>query len=59
MWNSDDELFALMRTRLFPAVVGDILDTMGLLRQFLSASVFSNSGISLKADAGDVSRSVG
>jgi 4-hydroxy-4-methyl-2-oxoglutarate aldolase len=35
MWNNDDELFDLMRTRLFPAVVGDILDTMGLLKQFL------------------------
>lgn len=35
MWNNDDELFGLMRSRLFPAVVGDILDTMGFLRQFL------------------------
>lgn len=35
MWNDDDELFGLMRARLFPAVVGDILDTMGFLRQFL------------------------
>ncbi len=39
MWNNDDELFALMRTRLFPAVVGDILDTMGLLKQFLSPGI--------------------
>ena len=39
MWNNDDELFALMRTRLFPAVVGDILDTMGLLKQFLNPSI--------------------
>ena len=39
MWNDDEELFALMRSRLFPAVVGDILDTMGLLRQFLSPSI--------------------
>lgn len=35
MWKSDDELFKLMRQRLFPAVVGDILDTLGYLRQFL------------------------
>jgi 4-hydroxy-4-methyl-2-oxoglutarate aldolase len=35
MWNNDDELFALMRQKLFPAVIGDILDTMGRLRQFL------------------------
>ncbi len=39
MWNNDDELFELMRTRLFPAVVGDILDTMGLLKQFLSPGI--------------------
>jgi regulator of RNase E activity RraA len=39
MWKNDDELFALMRTRLFPAVVGDILDTMGLLKQFLSPGI--------------------
>ena len=32
MWDNDDQLFALMRTRLFPAVVGDILDSMGLLK---------------------------
>ncbi|HAI1574915.1 TPA: RraA family protein, partial [Escherichia coli O25b:H4-ST131] len=29
MWKSDNELFALMKTRLFTAVVGDILDTLG------------------------------
>jgi 4-hydroxy-4-methyl-2-oxoglutarate aldolase len=39
MWRDDDELFELLRNRLFPAVVGDILDTMGLLRQFLSPSI--------------------
>lgn len=39
MWKDDDELFALMRARLFPAVVGDILDTMGCLRQFLSPAI--------------------
>ena len=39
MWHDDDELFALMRTRLFPAVVGDILDQMGLLKQFLSPAI--------------------
>jgi hypothetical protein len=39
MWKSDDELFALMRARLFPAVVGDILDTMGLLKQFLGPGI--------------------
>ena len=39
MWQNDDELFALMRQRLFPAVVGDILDAMGLLKQFLSPGI--------------------
>lgn len=38
-WQDDTELFALMRTRLFPAVVGDILDTMGFLRQFLPPAI--------------------
>ena len=35
LWKDDFELFALMRERLFPAVIGDILDEMGLLHQFL------------------------
>jgi regulator of RNase E activity RraA len=39
MWRDDDELFALMRARLFPAVVGDILDTMGCLHQFLAPQI--------------------
>ncbi len=36
---SDAELFAAMRSRLFTAVVGDILDTMGLLHQFLPPQI--------------------
>lgn len=39
MWHDDHELFALMRQRLFPAVVGDILDTMGCLKQFLTPTI--------------------
>lgn len=38
-WKDDTELFALMRAKLFPAAVGDILDTMGLLHQFLPAAI--------------------
>ncbi len=38
-WNSDEELFALMRSHLFPAVIGDIMDGMGLLHQFLPAEI--------------------
>ncbi|MFN1149328.1 hypothetical protein [Serratia liquefaciens] len=38
MWSNDKELFQLMRTKLFPAVVGDILCT-GQVKQdtFFSA----------------------
>ncbi|MDS1615436.1 RraA family protein [Escherichia coli] len=39
MWNNDKELFQLMRTQLFTAVVGDILDTKGYLHQFVSPSM--------------------
>jgi len=35
LWRSDDDLFALARAELFTAVVGDVMDGMGLRRQFL------------------------
>ena len=35
LWQSDQELFELARRELFTAVVGDIMDTMGLQKQFL------------------------
>ncbi|MBI1882258.1 MAG: RraA family protein [Chloroflexi bacterium] len=38
-WNSDDELFDLARRRLFTAVVGDVMDKLGLQRQFLSPKI--------------------
>lgn len=34
-WSTDTELFSLMRKRLFPAVVGDVMDAMNLRHQFL------------------------
>jgi len=34
-WSTDTELFALIRTELFTAVVGDAMDRIGLQRQFL------------------------
>ena len=34
-WKDDEGLFELARRELFTAVVGDIMDKMGLLRQFL------------------------
>lgn len=38
-WNSDTELFNLMRTELFTAVVGDVMDKVGLQKQFLPPSL--------------------
>ena len=34
-WRTDDELLALARNELFSAVVGDVMDQLGLLHQFL------------------------
>jgi 4-hydroxy-4-methyl-2-oxoglutarate aldolase len=38
-WGDDDELFGLIRERLFTAAIGDVLDTMGLQRQFLPPKI--------------------
>lgn len=38
-WNNDKELFAMMRTQLYSAVIGDILDKMHRYHQFLPARV--------------------
>lgn len=38
-WKSDEELFELIRQRLYTPVVGDILDQMGYNHQFLPASI--------------------
>ena len=35
LWKTDEELFQLARQELFPAVVGDVMDKLGLLQQFL------------------------
>lgn len=35
LWQTDTELFGLARRELFVAVVGDVLDTLGLQHQFL------------------------
>ena len=35
IWTSDTELFALMRREMFTAVVGDVMDRIGLQTQFL------------------------
>jgi regulator of RNase E activity RraA len=39
LWHSDQKLFELARRELFTAVVGDIMDTMGLQKQFLSPQI--------------------
>ena len=39
LWKDDDELFALARRELFSAVLGDIMDTMRLLHQFLPPNI--------------------
>jgi 4-hydroxy-4-methyl-2-oxoglutarate aldolase len=36
---TDDELFTILKTELFTAVVGDVLDVMGHRRQFLPAGI--------------------
>jgi regulator of RNase E activity RraA len=39
LWSGDDELFQLIRTELYTAVVGDIMDKMGFLHQFLPPQI--------------------
>lgn len=39
LWRNDNELFAMARVELFTAVVGDIMDKLGLRRQFLPAAI--------------------
>jgi regulator of RNase E activity RraA len=38
-WKSDAELFALARQELFTAVVGDVMDKMGIQHQFLPPQI--------------------
>jgi regulator of RNase E activity RraA len=39
LWRNDDELFRLAGRELFTAVVGDIMDKLGFLRQFLPPQI--------------------
>ena len=39
VWQSDEELFSIAQRELFTAVVGDIMDQMGLQAQFLPAQI--------------------
>lgn len=38
-WKDQDEMFSLMREKLYTPVVGDILDQMGLVYQFLPQDI--------------------
>lgn len=38
-WNSEDELFCIMRRELYSAVIGDIMDQHGYIHQFLSPQI--------------------
>ena len=38
-WNNDDELFHIVRKELYTAVVGDIMDKLGFLHQFLPPQI--------------------
>jgi regulator of RNase E activity RraA len=39
IWNSDDELFALIEHELFTCVVGDVMDKLNLQHQFLPPQI--------------------
>lgn len=39
LWKNDHELFATARTELFSSVVGDVMDKLGLLHQFLPPAI--------------------
>jgi regulator of RNase E activity RraA len=39
LWKSDDELFSIARAELFTAVAGDVMDKLGLQRQFLPPAI--------------------
>lgn len=38
-WHNDDELFNIIRAELYTAVVGDIMDKLGLMHQFLPPQI--------------------
>lgn len=38
-WSDDEEMFAIARAELFSAVIGDVMDTLGLLHQFLPPQI--------------------
>jgi len=39
MWSSEEELFSMARRELFSAVIGDVMDKLGFLHQFLPPAI--------------------
>lgn len=39
LWSNDRELFTISRRELFTSVVGDVMDKLGMLRQFLPPAI--------------------
>ena len=39
LWKNDDDLFRLLREKLFTAAIGDVLDAMRIRRQFLPPAI--------------------
>jgi regulator of RNase E activity RraA len=39
LWQSDEDLFAITRRELFTAVIGDVMDKLGFLHQFLPPQI--------------------
>jgi regulator of RNase E activity RraA len=39
LWEDDSELFAISRRELFTSVIGDVMDKLGLLHQFLPPAI--------------------
>ena len=39
LWQTDEELFPIIRKELFSCVVGDVMDKMGLQHQFLPPEI--------------------
>lgn len=38
-WHNEEEMFSLMKEKLYTPVVGDILDAMGYCHQFLPQNI--------------------
>jgi len=39
LWKTDEELFQIVKKELYTAVVGDIMDKLGYLHQFLTSQI--------------------